>query len=277
MTGIFVTKASGQQEPYSVEKLRRSLEKASVPSDAAGEVISLIESKLRQGISTRELHRLAFGALRRINRPTAGRYRLKQAIAEMGPTGHPFENLVGEILKKQGYKVQVAQVVRGHCVNHEVDVAAERESHRLMVECKFHNGGGTKSDIKVVLYVWARFEDIRRAWQEADGKERFFSQGWLVTNTKLTADAVQYAECMGLNAVSWDYPAGGSLPALIERAGLHPVTAITRLTRAQKRQLIAKGIILCTDLNQHALEDIGLTPGNAIATLKEMEELCRIL
>jgi Holliday junction resolvase-like predicted endonuclease len=193
----------------------------------------------------------------------------------MGPTGHPFEKLVGEILKTQGYNVKVAEMVKGHCVTHEVDVVAEKPGRRLMVECKFHNGAGVKSDVKIVLYVWARFEDIRRAWQALDGQEKYFNQAWLATNTKLTSDAIQYAECMGLHAVSWEYPPGESLPVLIERAGLHPITALTGLTRPEKRQLTAKGIILCRELNGSALAEIGITGSKAEAVMKELEELCR--
>jgi hypothetical protein len=275
MNELLVTKASGEKEPFSREKLGRSLQKAGVPPQIAGEVVKTVESRLRPGISTRELYRTAFTLLKKFHRPTAARYRLKQAITEMGPTGYPFEKLVGEILSAQGYEVKVAQLVKGHCVTHEVDVVAKRANRRLMVECKFHNGGGTKSDIKVVLYVWARFEDIRRAWQERDGKREYFNQAWLVTNTKLTSDAIRYAECMGLYAVSWEYPPGESLPALIDKAGLHPLTALTGLTSQQKRQLMQKGIILCTELDRAALTGIGISGGKSDAILKEMAELCR--
>ena len=125
--------------------------------------------------------------------------------------------------------------------------------------------------------MWARFEDIRRAWHEIDGKEKYFSQAWLVTNTKLTADAIRYAECMGLQAVSWEYPPGQNLPVLIEKAGLHPLPTLTGLTRGQKRRLMEKGIILCTELDHKALAELGITDSRANAVLEEMTELCRTM
>ena len=91
----------------------------------------------------------------------------------------------------------------------------------------------------------------------------------------LRADSVQYSRCMGLHAVSWDYPPGKSLPALIERAGLQPITALTRLTRSQKRQLTGKGVILCTDLDQRTLREVGITPENTANVLEEAEKLCQ--
>jgi hypothetical protein len=41
-----------------------------------------------------------------------------------------------------------------------------------------------------------------------------FHQGWLVTNTRFTGDAIQYGNCAGLKLIGWDYPAEGSLKDL---------------------------------------------------------------
>ena len=143
-----------------------------------------------------------------------------------------------------------------------------------MVECKFHNEPGVRSDVKVALYVQARFEDVEKAWKVMEGRTPRFHQAWLVTNTKLTEDAIQYAECVGIKAIGWNYPAGQGLAELVERANLHPLTAITSLNRYQKQQLLGKGIILCKELDAALLRDAGVAEGRISGVLQEAGELC---
>ena len=276
MTPVLITKASGEKQPFDESKLRRSLLRSGAPADVIDTAVSQVVARLRPEMTTREIYRLAFGFLKKRGKPLAARYSLKQAIIELGPSGHPFEKLVGEVLKAQGYSVKVAQTVRGKCVSHEVDVVAEKGDRHIMAECKFHHERGLKVDVKVALYIRARFEDVEKAWRSGAGHARKFHEAWLITNAKLTTDAIRYSECVGLKAVGWDYPAGGSLPELIERAGLHPVTALTGLSRLQKRQLVDKGIILCTELTGSALGDLGLPGDKVEGVLKERGEICRL-
>ena len=141
---IFITKASGEKAPFSIEKLRNSLRRAG----AGKKVIKRIETELQQilyqGISTREIYQKAFSLLKKVSTHLAAKYKLKKAILELGPSGYPFERYVGEILKHEGYRVQVGQIVQGHCVQHEVDVVAEKDDQYFMIECKFHSDQGTE-------------------------------------------------------------------------------------------------------------------------------------
>lgn len=116
---------------------------------------------------------------------------------------------------------------------------------------------------------------MEKAWQTKPSHEKKFHQAWLVTNTKLTTDAIQYARCVGIRAIGWSYPPGESLPELIERAGLHPITTLTSLSRSQKRQLMDKGIILCREIEPGALKSIGLMDNKAKRVTDEARELCR--
>ena len=43
---------------------------------------------------------------------------------ELGPSGFPFEKLVGKILEQEGFETRVGVIVQGNCVQHEVDVIA---------------------------------------------------------------------------------------------------------------------------------------------------------
>ena len=110
------------------------------------------------------------------------------------------------MIKSKGFAVEVGKIVEGFCVKHEVDVVGKKTGHHIMVECKLHNSLGIKSDVKVALYVQARFEDIKRKWEDQRDHDTKFHEAWLVTNTKLTLDAIRYAVCVRMKAIGWSYP-----------------------------------------------------------------------
>ena len=276
---IFITKASGEKELFSDAKLRHSLERTKAPSDVIGKIIDRVRSEVKNGTKTAEIYRYALSLLHEQDRVTAGRYALKRAVMELGPSGHPFEKLVGELLKTEGFAVQVGKIIRGACVSHEIDVIAEKGNRRVMVECKFHNQPGTKSDVKVALYVQARFEDIQKQWQTQPEPGREFHEVWLVTNTKLTSDAIQYASCAGIKAIGWNYPPNNGLQNLIESAGLHPLTCLTTLSNNHKQLLLDKGLVLCKEIlkNKNLLREIGLNESKIKPIEQEIGNLRKLV
>ncbi len=274
---VFIVKRSGEREPFSETKLRRSLEKALASPAMIDEIVRHIRGELEEGMTTSEIYRHAFSLLKQHHAPLAARYSLKQAILDLGPEGHFFERFVGELVKSKGFAVEVGKVVEGFCVPHEVDVVGEKSDYHIMVECKFHNSLGVKSDVKVALYVQARFEDIERRWKAQPGHGQKFHEAWLVTNTKLTSDAIRYAACVGMKAVGWSYPDSDSLQSLTERSGLHPLTCLTSLNNSQKRRLLNQGAILCKDLlgRTNLLGSAGVSQKDISRTTKEIGELCQ--
>lgn len=273
---IMIKKASGESEPFSEEKLRRSLERVHVMPDLIDAIVEEVKNELHDGISTSDIYARAFSLLRKEHRPMAARYHLKRALMELGPTGHPFEKFVGELLKAEGFQVEVGKIVEGVCVSHEIDVSAVKDNRHIMVECKFHNQPGVKSDVKVALYIQARFEDVSKKWKQARGHGQKFHEAWLVTNTKLTSDATNYASCVGMTAIGWDYPSDKSLQALIEKYNLHPLTCFTTLSATQKQTLINSGLILCADVlaNRELLKSVGLNEDQISQVIEEAGDLC---
>jgi Holliday junction resolvase len=245
---IKVLKASGEYEPFSEDKVRSALERAGAESELIDQIIPYVEGKLYDGISTKEIYRHVFARLRRLKSPAISRYGLKRAIMQLGPSGFPFERFLAGILEEYGYEVVVGQIVRGKCVDHEIDVIARKDDKHFMIEAKFHNQPGMKSDIQVALYTYARFLDVEKAWVEIGGHREHFHQPWLVTNTKVTSMVKDYARCVGLKVISWDYPARGSLRSLIEESGLHPITCLRSLGQADKKSLLDAGLVFSRDL-----------------------------
>lgn len=273
---VLVVKRSGEREPFSEAKLRHSLEKAWAKPAMIDDIVRHIRAELTEGITTSEIYRHAFSLLKQHHAPLAARYSLKEAILDLGPEGHFFERFVGELIKSKGFAVEVAKAVEGFCVVHEVDVVGEKGDYHIMVECKFHNNLGIKSDVKVALYVQARFEDIERRWKVQPGHGQKFHEAWLITNTKLTSDAIRYAACVGMKAIGWSYPDRDNLQNLTERSGLHPLTCLTNLSNFQKRQLLNQGAILCKDLvgRPELLGSAGISAQNIPKVIREVSELC---
>ena len=268
-----VTKRSGEKVPFDKQKLKRSLERSGAGEQDILAIIKQVNSQLVDGMSTHHVYKMAYSILRRKSHLVAGKYRFKKAIFELGPTGYPFERFVGELLKYQGYKVEVGKIIKGHCVNHEVDVIAEKENKKFMIECKFHQAPGKKSDVKVSLYIQSRFLDVEKQWNKQPDEYLRFHQGWIVTNTRFTDDAIRFGKCAGLKLISWDYPEQGSLKQRIDIAGLHPVTALSSITKKEKQEVLNKDIVLCRNLKPEHLMAIGIREQRVKKILIEAEEL----
>ncbi|MGM0589254.1 MAG: ATP cone domain-containing protein [Bacteroidota bacterium] len=274
-SNIEVTKASGERETFDVEKLRNSLRKAGASSDNIEAIVSHVREHLVDGISTRKIYRRAFQKLREISASHAARYRIKESLFELGPSGYPFERFVAEMLRRKGYHTRNGIILQGKCVSHEVDVLATLEGIEYMIECKFHNRPGYKCDVKIPLYIHSRFEDIFNHQRERSaGKPKHV--GWLVTNTRFSSDALKYGKCVGLEMLSWDYPRGSAIKDWVDKVNLHPVTSLTELSKDSKEQLLKREIIFCTQLQEHPryLSDIGLGSNDQKKVLREVNEIC---
>ena len=275
-TELLITKASGAQVPFDEAKLRASLERSGATPELCDAVLEALRGKVVEGMSTRKLYRLAFDLLHRRARPVAARYRLKRAILALGPSGFPFERFIARILEHDGYAAQVGVVVQGRCVPHEVDVVADKAEQHFLVECKYHNTPGRVCDVKVPLYIKARFDDVADRWRAEPGNGHRFHQGWVVTNTRFTRDALEYGLCAGLRMVGWDQPAKGSLRDRIDRSGLYPLTCLASLTRVEKQRLLDAGLVLARDIAAEAgvLEKMQVRPPRVNAVLREVAAVC---
>lgn len=247
MGNIHIVKSDGTQELFEATKLHASLKNSGASDELANEIAHHIERELKDGMSTAEIYKHAFFLLRKKHRRASVKYSLRMAVSDLGPTGFPFEKLIAEIFKSKGYQTKTGEIVMGSCVAHEVDVVAWNENKLIMCEAKFHNQTGFKSDLKVALYVKARFDDLKES-KHNYGKIRNLDEGWLVTNTKFTQTAIHYAECKGLKLVGWNYPAKGNLQDLIDDSVVHPVTCLTTLSKHQRNTLVAEDIIFCRQL-----------------------------
>lgn len=243
----YIIKADGKKELYNEEKINSSFKKAGASSEIATEAAKTISKKIKHNMSTGEIHQRALDQLKVIEPKVALKYTLKRAIMNMGPEGYIFEKYIAKILGEHGFATEVGQIIKGYCVEHEVDVVAERNNNTYLIECKYHNSPGIKSDIKTALYIYSRFLDIKKAGGIKDSDDNKL-EAWLVTNTKCTSDAVKYCNCVGLNILAWHYPKTKNLQYFIETKNLYPISILSTITEKQKDKLFDYNIILVKEL-----------------------------
>lgn len=276
MASIHVTKYSGESEVYDESKLRHSLKSAGADPGLIDRIADQIRNKLYDGIPTQVIYKDAFQLLKSASKKSAGRYKLKEAIFELGPTGFPFEKFVGELLNRLGFETEIGVTVKGDCVSHEIDVIAHKEREYLLVECKFHNRKENRCNVKVPLYIQSRFLDVRKNWSSLPGHKDNSHKGWVVTNTRFTTDAETYGNCIGLKLLSWDYPKNNGIKDLIKRMNLHPVTCLSTLNEQEKELLLNYQVIFCKQVaeDKGILNRAGINPRNVNKIFKEAAEIC---
>lgn len=273
---MYITKADGTKELFEEQKLIDSLHQVGGSDQVIDQILEKVEAEMYDGIATSEIYGHAFKLLREHSMPIAVKYSLRRAIAELGPNGFPFEKFIAESFKARGYQTLTDQVVMGSCVSHEMDIVAWNQEKLIMVEAKFHNEFGLKSDVKVALYVKARFDDIKGNMFDYGGIKREMTEGWLVTNTKFTDQAIHYGECKGLKMIGWNYPEKGNLQQIIEESKLHPFTCLSTLSNVHKKALLEKGVLLCRDVraNKPLLKELGMDEAKISLVMKEIDEFC---
>lgn len=272
---IMITKRDGSLALFNKDKLEASLLRAGANEDQIQAVVSQLEGQIVDGITTKKLYKRAFELLNAVSVAHASRYRVKQDLKKLSETGYPFEHFIGKLLEKQGFETQVGVVVPGKCVTHEVDVFALRKGEHYMVECKFHPSKQGRCDVKNSLYVHARFQDLEQYWKKQPGHEDREHQGWLITNTRFTIDAIDYATCAGLRLLSWDFPNGNALRDQIFKHQHYPISCLRTFKKAELKRLVNAGIVTVDDLMEKSsvLNDLGVSIDRETIIIDEAKAL----
>lgn len=249
MSSTLVTKSDGTREAYNEDKIITSATRVGVPTELQHEMLEHIRSRLYDGVKTSEI----FAQIQEFLQAhqsghLAMKYNLKTALTELGPSGYPFEKYLSLLLVELGYVTETNQTLNGACVTHEIDVLAHKDlpaqagDTTYFIEAKFHQSTNQRTDVRVALYIKARYDDLLTSWN------RGATQAWIITNTRFSTDAIKYAECQKLRLTSWAYPKGQGLVDLIEHTRLHPITMIPEFSRDDKLRLLSAGVVTCRQL-----------------------------
>lgn len=271
---VHITKADGTTEFFKVEKLRRSLRRSGATPEEVNQIVGTIMHELYDGMQTQEIYRRAFSLLREREVPTAARYSLRRALFGLGPSGFPFERFLARLFAAEGYQTKTGIIMQGKCAPHEIDIAAYNDTHSFVGEAKFHARPGIKTDLQVAMYSYARLLDLKGATICSESICAV-TEFWLITNTKFTTTAEDYATCVGVPLLSWDYPRHNNLHDRIQRARVYPITVMQNLTPSQIATLISYDIIICRDLveNPGVLRHLHLSEAKHQSILAEAKHI----
>jgi len=240
---VNVTKADGSRQPFEKIKVVRTCLRTHASQDVAEEIADKIESKVYEGITTKEILKMIFKYIAEYRPEIKHQIDLREAICLLRPKPD-FEQFVGLLLKTEGYDIKTNQIVSGKCVEHEIDVIANKGNETLYVEVKHHYQPHAYTGVGVFLEAQATFEDL------IEGNNNF-SKSMVVTNTKLSEHAKNYAECKKIDAIGWRYPEERGLELMMEENKLYPITLIKGLNAIIQAKLSYTGIFLLEQLVEY--------------------------
>ncbi len=274
----YIKKTSGLEELFEEQKIIHSLQQVGASTEMIQDILQEIQQQYPNIKNTQQIFNIALEKLKAFNVGVASRYNLKKALLAFGPAGYPFEQFIGALFQIQGYDVTTNVHAQGFCVEHELDVVAIKDNIHNMIECKFHNRQRYKSDLKVSLYVKARFDDMQKSWNQNPKDKHKEHKAWVITNTNFTQQAIKYALCVNINLMGWKHPAKNGLRDIIKKHNLHPVTALISLSGKQKKSLLKKGLVLCRDVHQNKdlLRSLGFSTRESTQLIKEAQATCAI-
>lgn len=238
----------GELVEFDPTKLESSLRNAGAAEKDIQTIVSTITPKCFEGISTKEVYKMAFDALKSLSNSVAARYSLKKALLDLGPAGFYFEQWISRVFQSIGYQTETGKHIKGHSVTHEADVIAHKDNKTYWMECKFRNATETKISVTTPMYVLTRIKDISGIDYQLFEKKVQFTDGWLVTNAHFTSDSVTLGEYYNLKMLSWNHPKNMGLKNLVDVNLLYPVTCLTTISETQEKYLLEKGCLLVKDL-----------------------------
>jgi hypothetical protein len=252
----YITKSSGDKQKFDESKLNTYLLNVGVEKDLANNAVTEIEKNLDHINSTDDIyHNVSDFFKHQGSLDNYFNFSLKRAVMMLGPSGHPFENLVADVLFAKGYRTEVGVIALGKCVTHEIDVVAKKDNIQYFIECKFHNTPGTKTDIQVALYTYARFLDVKESMHQHNKDEEVTYLPWLITNTKVTNEVFNYGNCNNLKVTAWYLPTGESLRDMIISSHTHPITLLFHISPRKINVLIESGIVTVNSLKEAIHKD----------------------
>ena len=240
-----VKKWNKTTEPYDRDKIKRTLQRYGLSEGEIEEIISKVEMKLYNGITTKKILKIIDEEIEK-SRYHVKKSDLRRALGNMKPAPD-FEIFIQRLFKGLGYKVTSNRVIQGHCVTHEIDGTAAKDGKLYYIETKHHSTTHNLTPFIDSLAVKAKMDDIKNGYLE--GKNEYdFEGAILICNTRLTNHADDYARCVGIEHIGWNSPRGNGIDTLIEKSRVYPFTIIPTLTKKEMKTLSSQNVITIEDL-----------------------------
>ena len=268
---IYAVKADGTRQEFNKEKIVNTCLSMGASQEVANDVANGIEERAYDGILTKKILKMIFKDLGRILPRVGYHVDLRTALSMMIPKPD-FEWFVQALLREHGYEVTPSQIVRGKCVEHEVDAIAKREGRTYIVEAKHHFDHHALTGLDIPRIARATIEDVREGFKEGLTVLNIDS-AIVVCNTKYSEHAERYSECRGIELIGWGYPLGHGIERMIYEKKLYPMTYLRNLSTAQRNRLANNGIMLVKEVaasdSRELAQKTGIPQDVAIRIIRE--------
>lgn len=238
--------------------------------EVAEKIAEKVETRIYDGIETERILTMIFSELERYKPATKHQVDLRKALSLMNPKPD-FERFVQLLLYEQGYTVTPNQIIRGRCVEHEVDGIARINGVTYIVEAKHHLSFHTPTGLDAGRIARAIIEDVKEGF--AVGLTKLEIDGAIIVcNTKLSEHAKSYGECRGILHIGWSYPSTNSLQIIIEEKKLYPVTCLRDVDSTTRERLASAGIVMLKQLLSKEPKEISMATRISEETLTLLSE-----
>ena len=265
---VWVKKADGSTQPFEREKILRTCLRMGASRRIAEEVAAEVERRVHPGIETKKILQMTFRQLRKHKPAIQHLIDLRRSLSLLRPKPD-FEHFVQLVLGENGYDVTPNQIIRGKCVEHEVDAIARKDGVTFFVEVKHHYNFHTPTGLDESRIARAVLEDVVDGFELGLISQRI-DKPMIVCNTKFSEHAKRYAACRDILQIGWSSPSSRSLQDLIEAKGLYPITCLKGLRSQTKKTLISAGILLLKHLASEDPEELGRKTGMSAESLESV-------
>lgn len=251
---MLVTKSDGRKQPFDKSKVIRTCLSMHATEQQARDVANKVEAKVYEGIPTKKILQMIFTFLKEYKPEIAHEIDLREAISKLRPKPD-FEIFIFLLLKEFGYSATGAQLVKGKCVEHEIDAVALKGDEVIYVEVKHHFMHHTFTGLSVFLETHAVFEDLMEGFRAGNNRINF-NRALVACNTKFSEHALQYADCKKISYLGWSAPADMGLQQMIEEKKCYPVTFLKGLDKNLEEKFGNSGIVLLKQLITFDIDEL---------------------
>jgi hypothetical protein len=254
MSKIWVTNADGTRNLFNRQRIVKTCLRMRVSEEIAKVVADKVEKNIYNGIQTRKILQMIFEYLQKERSTFKNRIDLRRAISLLRPVPD-WEHYIQMLLSELGYSIISNKIIRGRCVEHEIDAVAQKGDETILVEIKHHYKYHTSTGLDVCRIIRATFEDMTEGF-DLGLTQINFNKTLIICNTKFSNHAKQYAECRDIDHIGWNSPLEHGLDRIIEENKFYPITLISNLDRKTEEKLGNKGIVLLRQLTENSITEL---------------------
>ncbi len=263
---VFVIKADGTKQLFAREKVIWTCLRMGTTRKVAETIAKKIEIRMYDGIETRKILQMIFRLISKYKPAVKHQIDLRKSLSLM-KSKPDFERFIQILLSEHGYEITPNRIIRGKCVEHEVDAIARKNGETYIVEVKRHFNYHTPTGLDVGRIARAVYEDVTEGFKLGLNNLKI-DKAMIVCNTKLSEHAKRYANCRGIRHIGWSSPPEFDLQTMIEEKKLYPITYLKGLKTEEREKLSSAGIILLRQLNEKKPEELARETGIPKGTLE---------